>query len=255
MLKQILLNLLGNAVKFTREDGHVEFAVMVEGETETEAEVSFTVRDDGIGMTGAQVEKLFTPFEQGSVNSMKHGGTGLGLAIAQSLTRMMGGGISVRSTPGKGSVFSFCLRFEKVPCLRETGEPAAPDLSGKRILSVEDIEINRFILVELLSETNAVVDEAVDGVQALEKFKASPEGYYDFIFMDLLMPNMNGFDAARGIRNLDRADAVTVPIFALSANAYREDIEQAMAAGMNGHLAKPMNFAELMRVLAERVKV
>jgi signal transduction histidine kinase/CheY-like chemotaxis protein len=254
-LTQVLINLLGNAVKFTREDGSVDFTVVQESETETGAEVSFTVRDTGIGMTDEQMGKLFIPFEQGSINSMKHGGTGLGLAIAQSLVQMMGGDkISVKSAPEKGSVFSFRLNFEKVPALRETGEPAVPDLSGRHILSVEDIEINRIVLDELLAETRAVVDEAVDGVQAVEKFKASREGYYDFIFMDLLMPNMNGYDATRSIRSLDRNDAATVPIVALSANAYQEDVRQAMAAGMNGHLAKPVDFAELMKVLAEKAQ-
>lgn len=253
-LKQVLINLLGNAVKFTREDGSVDFTVVPESETETGAEVSFTVRDTGIGMTDEQMGKLFTPFEQGSINSMKHGGTGLGLAIAQSLVQMMGGKISVESAPGKGSVFSFRLNFEKVSALRETSEPVVPDLAGKHILSVEDIEINRIVLAELLAETKAVVDEAVDGVQAVEKFKASREGYYDFIFMDLLMPNMNGCDAARSIRSLERDDAATVPIIALSANAYQEDVKQALAAGMNAHLAKPVDFAGLMKVLAEKAR-
>jgi CheY-like chemotaxis protein len=166
---------------------------------------------------------------------------------------MMGGKISVESVPEKGSVFSFRLNFEKVSVLEETGEPVVPNLAGKRILSVEDIEINRIVLNELLGETKAAVDEAVDGVQAVEKFKASPEGHYNLIFMDLLMPNMNGYDAARNIRNLPRADAITVPIIALSANAYKEDVSQSMAAGMNGHIAKPVDFAELMRVLTEKV--
>jgi signal transduction histidine kinase/CheY-like chemotaxis protein len=253
-LKQVLINILGNAVKFTGEDGNVCFTVKLEGETQTVSEVSFAVKDTGIGMTDEQMEKLFIPFEQGSVNRMKPGGTGLGLAIGQSLVNMMGGKIGVKSVPGKGSVFSFRLKFENVPALRETGEPETPNLLGRHILSVEDIEINRIVLEELLTETNATVDGAVDGVQAVEKFKASPEGYYDFIFMDLLMPNMNGYDAARNIRSLTRSDAATVPIFALSANAYQDDISQAMAVGMNGHIAKPVNFTELMRVLAENAK-
>jgi signal transduction histidine kinase/CheY-like chemotaxis protein len=253
-LKQVLINILGNAVKFTGEDGHVDFTVKLEGETKTVSEVSFAVKDTGIGMTDEQMEKLFIPFEQGSVNRMKYDGTGLGLAISQSLVKMMGGKISVKSDWGKGSAFSFRLKFENAPALRETGEPEAPNLSGRHILSVEDIEINRIVLEELLAETKATVDSAADGVQAIEKFKASPEGYYDFIFMDLLMPNMNGYDAARNIRHLTRSDAVMVPIFALSANAYQEDISQAMAAGMNGHIAKPVNFVELMRVLAENAK-
>ncbi|MDR2759444.1 MAG: response regulator [Spirochaetaceae bacterium] len=253
-LKQILINLLGNAVKFTREDGSVDFTVTVESETKTGVEVSFTVRDTGIGISSGQMETLFTPFEQGSINSMKHGGTGLGLAIAQSLVQMMGGKINVESVPEKGSVFSFRLNFETVSVLQESGDPVVPDLSGKRILSVEDIEINRIVLKELLGETKASIDEAVDGALAVEKFRASPGGYYNLIFMDLLMPNMNGYDATRNIRSLPRADAVTVPIIALSANAYQEDVSQAIAAGMDGHIAKPVDFTELMRVLAEKVK-
>jgi signal transduction histidine kinase/CheY-like chemotaxis protein len=253
-LKQILINVLGNAVKFTKEDGKVDFTVKLENETETRADLSFAVTDTGIGMTAEQQKKLFTAFEQGSVNSMKHGGAGLGLAISQSLVKMMGGVINVESEPGKGSVFSFRISFEKAPALQETGEPVVPDLSGRHILSVEDIEINRMVLNELLSETKAEVDEAVDGIEAVEKFKASPEGYYDLVFMDLLMPNMNGHDAARSIRNLDRPDAVKVPIVALSANAYPEDVDQAIASGMDKHLAKPIDFAALMRVLAEKIK-
>jgi signal transduction histidine kinase/ActR/RegA family two-component response regulator len=252
-LKQILINILGNAVKFTKEDGKVGFAVKIEGETETRVDLSFAVTDTGIGMSAERQAKLFTPFEQGSVNSMKHGGTGLGLAISQSLVKMMGGAISVESSPGKGSVFSFRVSFEKAPALQETGDPVVPDLRGRHILSVEDIEINRMVIAELLSETKAEVDEAVDGAEAVEKFKASPPGYYHFILMDLLMPNMNGHDAARSIRNLDRSDAATVPIVALSANAYQEDVDQAIASGMNSHLAKPVDFAALMRILAETI--
>jgi signal transduction histidine kinase/CheY-like chemotaxis protein len=253
-LKQVLINILGNAVKFTREDGKIDFTVKLEAETETSVDLSFTVRDTGIGISAEQRTRLFTPFEQGSVNSMKHGGAGLGLAISQSLVTMMGGGpIGVESEPGRGSVFSFRLSFGKAAVLRETG-PATPDLSGKRILSVEDIEINRLVLSELLSETKAEIDEAVDGIEAVEKFKASPVGYYNFIFMDLLMPNMNGYDAARGIRSLNRPDAATVPIVALSANAYQEDVRQAIDAGMDSHLAKPIDFPALMQVLAEKIK-
>jgi signal transduction histidine kinase/CheY-like chemotaxis protein len=251
-LTQVLINLLGNAVKFTREDGKVDFSVKPEHETGTSVELSFTVTDTGIGIEPELLEKLFIPFEQGSINSMKHGGTGLGLAISQSLVKMMGGEISVTSTPGKGSVFCFRINIEKAPAMQITGGPVIPNLSGKHILSVEDIEINRIVLNELLAETRVSVDEAIDGVQAVEKFKDSPNGYYDFIFMDLLMPNMNGYEATRNIRNLSRTDAVTVPIVALSANAYQEDINKAMEAGMNGHLAKPVDFDALMQVLAEK---
>jgi CheY-like chemotaxis protein len=184
---------------------------------------------------------------------MKHGGAGLGLAISQSLVKMMGSEITCESAPDKGSVFSFNINFEKASVSMDLWTSKIPDLKGKHILIAEDIEINRIVLRELLSETNAEMDEAVDGTEALEKFKASPVGYYEFIFMDLLMPNMNGHDATRAIRALPREDAKNVPIVALSANAYPEDVDQAIEAGMNGHLAKPIDFVNVMRILTERL--
>jgi signal transduction histidine kinase/CheY-like chemotaxis protein len=252
-LKQVLLNLLGNAVKFTPEDGEISFIIRIKEETDAFLDLEFIVADNGLGITEDQQAQLFIAFEQGSSNSMKHGGTGLGLAISQNLVRMMGGEISVRSTLGKGSVFAFEIRLEKAAGAYAEESPVVPDLTGKHILSVEDIEINRIVLTELLAETNAEIDEAVDGAEAVEKFKASPVGHYAFVFMDLLMPNMNGHDAARHIRSLDREDAAKVPIVALSANAYQDDIDQAIAAGMDSHLAKPVDIAAVMRILAEKI--
>ncbi|MDR1419485.1 MAG: response regulator [Treponema sp.] len=252
-LKQILINLLGNAVKFTPEDGSVDFTVRITGETASFIDVSFVVTDSGTGITEEQRQKLFSAFEQGSVNSMKHGGTGLGLAISRGLAEMMGGAITVQSAPGKGSVFTLSLRLEKTEAAPAGDGPAVPNLSGRHILSAEDIEINRMVLTELLSETGAVIDQAADGLEAVEKFGASPEGYYCFVFMDLLMPHMNGYDAAMKIRAMDRADAASVPIVALSANAYQEDVQRALDAGMNGHLTKPIDFAALMKTLAEKI--
>ncbi|GHU65390.1 hypothetical protein FACS189447_04230 [Spirochaetia bacterium] len=252
-LKQILLNLLGNAVKFTPEDGKVDLTIKIENETDSNAAISFSIKDTGIGISPEQQEKLFIPFEQGSINSMKHGGTGLGLAVSQNLVKMMGGEITCESVLDKGSTFSFSIDFEKLAASGVSDVSEVPNLRGKHILIVEDIEINRIVLRELLAETNAVIEEAFDGAEGLEKFKASPEGYYDFIFMDLLMPKMNGRDAARNIRSLKRPDAARVPIVALSANAYETDITETLAAGMNSHLAKPIDFAALMRVLTDKL--
>jgi signal transduction histidine kinase len=257
-IRQVLINLLENAVKFTPEDGKVDLTIRIEQETDNHAVVFFTIKDSGIGISYEQQEKIFAAFEQGSINSMKHGGTGLGLPISQELVNMMGGEIKCESTLNKGSTFSFSINFEKVLGKAEGNEDSSineiPDLSGKHILIVEDIEINRIVLQELLSETNAAIEEAFDGVEALEKFKASPEGYYDFIFMDILMPNMNGYDAARNIRSLKRADAAKVPIAALSANAYETDVAKALEAGMNDHLAKPIDFAALVQVLTDNIE-
>ncbi|MDR0433863.1 MAG: response regulator, partial [Gracilibacteraceae bacterium] len=251
-LRQILLNLLDNARKFTPTGGKVTLTAVCVSDTPEQLEIVFSVKDSGIGISAAQQAKLFIPFEQGSLNSMKHGGSGLGLAIGQNLAKMMNSLITVQSELNKGSLFSFRLSLPKVP-LRDETEPLIPDLSGKHILSVEDVEINQIILTELLAETKAEVDCVADGAEAVAKFQASPEGYYCFVFMDLLMPNMDGYQAASAIRALKREDAARTPIVALSANAYQDDVDGAIQAGMNDHLAKPVDFNALMRVLAKNL--
>ncbi|MDR3278597.1 MAG: response regulator [Oscillospiraceae bacterium] len=253
-LKQILLNILTNAVKFTPEDGKVDFSVKITENTDTHIGAAFTVTDNGVGMSEEQLSRLFIAFEQGKSGNMKSAGVGLGLAISQNLVGMMEGAISAKSTPGQGSVFTFRLRFEKDLSTESDTPLVIPDLTGRYIMVVEDIEINRIVLSGLLAETNATIEEAVDGVEAVEKFKTSAEGHYCFVFMDLLMPNMDGFEATRGIRNLDRRDAATVPIVALSANAYPEDVDKSIASGMDSHLAKPVDFAAVMRILAGKIQ-
>ena len=257
-LKQVLISLLDNAVRYTQEDGHIAFKAWADNPTgagggDSEIMLFFSVTDDGVGMDDEQLSRLFVAFEQGSTANMKNRGLGLSLAISQTLVNMMGGTITAKSEPGKGSVFSFNVCLKKA-VVEAPGALVIPDLSGKHILSVEDIEINRIILAELLAETHAEVDEAVDGLEAVEKFVNSPEGYYSFVFMDLLMPNMNGYEATKCIRSLNRKDAASVPIVALTANAYAEDAQKSMEAGMNRHLVKPVDFAEIMRVLAEEYK-
>jgi signal transduction histidine kinase/CheY-like chemotaxis protein len=257
-LKQVLINLLGNAVKFTPQDGKIKLILKVTDETEKALTVSMTVSDTGIGMTEAQMEKLFTAFEQADDSiAVRFGGTGLGLAISQNLVKMMGGFITVKSQEGKGSSFNFAISLEKAALVQEQipdAPESVPELAGKRILLVEDIDINREILKELLSETHVDIDEAADGKEALEMFAASVPGYYDLIFMDVQMPNMNGYESTRAIRTLDRPDAKTIPIIAMTANAYREDIDQALEAGMNSHLAKPIDIQAVIRVLAENLQ-
>ena len=258
-LKQVLINLLGNAVKFTDPGGTVSLLIYTLDEQEESVTLCFTVRDNGIGMTREQVSRLFTAFEQADSSiASRFGGTGLGLAISQNLVQQMHGEISVQSIPGNGSDFTFTLSFTRaheIPC-GESAEPDCPglDLSGKRILLAEDIEINRLILLELLRETNASFDEAEDGLDALSLFENSSHDYYDLVFMDIQMPRMDGYEAARRIRALDRPDAGRVPIIAMTANAYREDIEKALAAGMNSHLAKPVDIDAVKRLLADMLK-
>jgi CheY-like chemotaxis protein len=207
-------------------------------------------------MTEEQQEKLFTAFEQtDSTIAVRFGGTGLGLAISQNLVGQMGGTITVTSSPGKGSRFTFTIHLEKTALAEEQAAPAGgiiPDLTGKHILLAEDIEINRLILKELLSETHVEIDEAADGQEALDMFIANP-GRYDLIFMDVQMPKMDGYETCRRIRSFNRSDAADVPIIAMTANAYREDIDKAREAGMNGHLAKPIDINAVMHTLQVRL--
>ncbi|MDR2742961.1 MAG: response regulator [Treponema sp.] len=260
-LKQVLINLLGNAVKFTPKGGTICFwtrALDRIGEPESEEKrlrILFRVSDTGIGMKSEQMANLFTAFEQADQSiSVRFGGTGLGLAISQNLVKMMGGLITVESVFGQGSAFEFTLDMAVAENAGEQDEPADSgrrDFTGRRILLAEDIEINRIILKELLSETHITIDEAANGGEALNAFAASEPGFYDLVFMDVQMPNMDGHEATRRIRALNREDAKSVPIIAMTANAYREDIDRALAAGMNSHLAKPVDMEEVLKALGQ----
>jgi CheY-like chemotaxis protein len=227
--------------------------------------VNFTVRDTGIGISEEALKTVFQPFEQAeAVITRKYGGTGLGLAISQRIVRMLGGDIQVESRPGEGSEFSFGIWLKEAAGaaagvgeegVGEAGKEDRPaglvkdSFAGKRVLLVDDVDLNRKVARSMLKRTGARIDEAVDGLEAVALFEASPEHGYDLILMDVQMPAMDGYEASRTIRALNRADAGTVPIVALTANAFIEDIEKARQAGMNEHLAKPVRPDELMAML------
>ena len=251
-LRQVLINLLGNAVKFTPELGTITFRIQHLGAKDGRTLVGFSVSDSGIGISADVLPNLFRPFEQGGGNVARYyGGTGLGLSISKNIVDMLGGDIRVVSQEGEGSVFSFELWFEGDHKAAETkvrlGDTGV--LRGKRMLLVDDVEINRMIVVEILSQNGLVIEEAADGMEALEKFKAAPEGYYNVIFMDVQMPHMNGYEATVAIRQLPRPDAQSVPIYAMTANAFKDDVDQAMDSGMNGHLAKPLEPEKMLEAL------
>ena len=255
-LKQVLINLIGNAVKFTPGRETIRFLATDERRQKDSITVRFSITDTGIGMTEAQIAKLFTPFDQAdNTISAKFGGTGLGLAISQNLVNQMGGNIEVDSRQGEGSTFAFSLEFTLTdnPGDPDIGDLPVPELQGKHILIAEDVEINRIILRELLSETHVSIEEAVDGQDAVEMVAKSNEFHYDLIFMDVQMPRMNGYESAAAIRALDRSDAKTIPIIAVTANAYREDVERAIESGMNMHISKPINVATVINLLAEKL--
>ena len=257
-IKQVIINLLGNAVKFTDEHGNIRLAVETVTQGDSDITLQFSVRDNGIGISADQIPNLFTAFEQGDSSiSVKYKGTGLGLAISQNLIREMGGEIAVESTPGKGSTFHFTVTLPRAN-MQEFSENREVkvedlDLTAYRILLAEDIEINRVILTELLADTGIKIESAADGKQALLMFGQSELNYYDLIFMDIQMPDMNGYQATSAIRKLARPDAKSVPIIAMTANAYREDIERALNAGMNGHVAKPIDIDEVRRLLYDKL--
>ena len=252
-LNQVLINLLSNAIKFTDPYGHVSFEVNILCETENDIHIRFAITDDGIGMSEEQIARLFKPFEQADSSiASRFGGTGLGLSISHNLVQQMGGNISLESELGKGSKFSFDLLFTKgelseQPVDMPTNELYLPDV---RILLAEDIEINRFIIEELLAPTGVMIDMARNGREAVEMFERSEINYYKLIFMDVQMPEMNGYEATTKIRTLSRPDAKEIPIIAMTANAYKEDVEQAFSAGMNKHIGKPINVDVLMKTLS-----
>ena len=253
-LKQVIINLLGNAVKFTEPGGRIRLLIDPHID-EMHLRLRVRVSDTGIGMTREQVSRLFTPFEQGdSTIAARYGGTGIGLALSQHLVSLMGGVITVESRVDRGSAFSFAIRLPLAP----EGEAAAPetietpaDLRGRRVLIADDMEINRLILSELLAQTNMEIEEAADGAETLQRFAASDPGYYDLIFMDIQMPNMDGYEATQKIRALPRADAATLPIVAMTANAYREDVERALDFGLTAHLSKPLELERVYALLAQ----
>lgn len=255
-VNQVLINLLGNAVKFTDESGKIMLFVEVLEESDDDILLKFSVCDNGIGMTEEQLQRLFVPFDQTDKSvAAKYGGTGLGLSISRNLIRMMNSDITVKSELNTGSTFCFELRFAKgdVAIDKSSDIPDHIDFSGKRILLVEDISINRMIISEILSFTGVEIHEAVNGQKAIEVFASSPVGFFNLILMDIQMPVMDGYEATNNIRFLNREDA-DLPIIAMTANAFKEDIEDALSAGMNGHLSKPVDIGALLHTLMEFLK-
>jgi signal transduction histidine kinase len=270
-LSQVITNLLTNAIKFTPEGGRITIGAKKTGEGPGYCTLEITISDTGIGISPEQQANLFRSFVQVDNSiSRKFGGTGLGLAISKTIVEMMKGTIEIRSELGKGSSFIVTIEAglpaaeegaggspadfsEPSPALSPEGQDAgAPDLRGKRILLAEDVDINREIVITILEPAGLVIGTAENGREAFEKFSADPDAW-DLIFMDIHMPGMDGYEATGKIRALDAPRAKTVPIIAMTANAFKEDVEKCLAAGMNGHISKPLNFDELMGVLKKHL--
>lgn len=257
-LEQILINLLNNAIKFTPPGGSVSLRISRDFSDENSPAVCFVVSDTGIGMSPAFVaEKLYHPFEQENrVESSREFGTGLGLTVVKKLVDFMGGSITCESELDKGTVFKVMIPTTFSSVLYSAPLPKTVNYStliGKRILLCEDHPINREIIVKLLEKEKLIIDTATDGKEGLEMFRHSKPGYYDAILMDLRMPVMDGITASKAIRALDRQDANTVPIIAITANVFETDIELCEEVGMNAHLAKPINPEELYATIAKQI--
>ena len=257
-MQKIFINLLSNAVKFTPKGGRVDFCATSLKEPFCGCNSLFVVRDSGIGIKAEFMPRLFEPFAQEHTGSAAGAqGTGLGLAIVKQLVNLMNGRIEVKSEPGRGTEFKVWLYLGPADT---ASAPSAPPqhrravLSGKKILLCEDNEMNAEIAQSMLSSQGAAVQRAADGAHGLAYFAASSHGYFDAVLMDLRMPNMDGYAATVHIRALDREDAKTVPIIAMSADAFAEDIKKTQAAGMNAHIAKPVDPDVLFETLERLCK-
>jgi signal transduction histidine kinase/CheY-like chemotaxis protein len=272
-LKQVLLNILSNAVKFTPEGGKISFGVMEKpAAAENVSDFEFKIKDNGIGMSEEFLKTIFEPFTREKTSTVSGiQGTGLGMAIAKNIVDMMDGTIKVRSAEGEGSEFTVTI-----PCRLGSGpakngpvsEPddtnagpapaadneSAPDFTGKRVLLAEDNEMNQILAENILTSVGFEVDIAGDGTEAVEKVASKEAGYYDIILMDIQMPQMDGYEATNRIRALADEKKAGIPIVAVTANAFKEDRQSALGAGMNGHLSKPYDIPEIMKTLKELLK-
>jgi signal transduction histidine kinase/CheY-like chemotaxis protein/HAMP domain-containing protein len=258
-LRQVLINLLGNAVKFTPEAGSIEFLVRRLERQDDKALIEFVIKDTGIGITEQALSAIFQPFEQGSGKITRiYGGTGLGLTISRHIVRLFGGDIQVDSQVGLGSEFRFNLWLKETQSSIALEAPVTDPsgrFAGKKALLVDDVDLNRKIAKAMLKVTGIAIDEANDGSEAVQKFTQSPEYAYDIILMDVQMPIMDGYQASEAIRNLPRPDAKVVPIIALTANAFKDDIEKALKAGMNAHIAKPVKLDKIVETICKNMKM
>jgi len=253
-LSQVITNLLSNAVKFTPEHGTIRLDIRQGVVQKEKVELLVAVTDTGIGISKEQQTSLFNAFEQADRGiSRKFGGTGLGLAISKNIVHLMGGDVKLDSEVGKGSRFSFNIFLQKasdctMPGSTDDITTESYNFTGKRILLIEDVDINREIVIALLDDTGIQIDCAENGQIGLDMFKNNPSAY-DLIFMDIHMPVMDGYTAAKALRDSDIAEAKTLPIIAMTANAFKEDIERCRTSGMNDHIAKPVDFNILLEKL------
>lgn len=254
-VKQILLNLIGNAIKYNRENGSVDCYLEKEDVSDCEVKMKFTIRDTGIGMSPSFLKEIFKPFVQADTGARStYMGTGLGMAIVKNLLDRMGGTIQIDSTEGVGTTMYVEIPFRKVQndeTIAKNGKTRERKTKKFKILLAEDNDLNREIASFILKDEGMDVVEAIDGQQAVDAYLNQPEYYFDTILMDIMMPSMDGYEAARSIRKSEKKDAESIPIIAMTANAFEDDKRKAIECGMNAHLTKPLNVPELLKTIED----
>ena len=258
-IREVLVNLLGNAVKFTKDGGKITLDISsYPGTDEKHIIIRYVVQDNGIGMSEEFQKELFKPFSQeDNANARtKYKGTGLGMAITKKYIDMMGGSIAVESKKGVGTTFTVEIPLELTEQVIQSKQPLHRDLTGVHVLMAEDNDLNAELATIMLEDAGMTVTRASDGKEVVNLFKNHPRDTYDLILMDIMMPNMDGHQAAKAIRALgiERSDAATIPIIALSANAFIDDIQESLDSGMNDHISKPINMEEVTDTIAKYIK-
>ena len=254
-VRQVVTNIISNAVKYNKMGGFVEVKTSVIGDSEGKVTYRFAFSDTGLGMSDDFLKKIFEPFSrEDDENILKRQGSGLGMSIVKDLVTLIGGNITVISEKNIGSVFTVDIRFDidSESEAKESDDDTPDSFEGKRVLLVEDNDLNQEIALYMLKEKGFEVDTADNGKEAVGKFLSSKPFFYNLILMDIMMPVMNGLEATRAIRSSGRSDS-SVPIIAMTANAYEEDKKECIEAGMNEHIAKPLEESEIMAAIRRNI--
>lgn len=252
-LKQILVNLFGNSVKYTHDGGKISFEVEEVRYDNNTVTYCFIISDTGIGMSEEFISEVFKPFKQENADStIKYSGNGLGMAITKQFADMIGADIKINSEKGRGTTAKVMVTFDiDNSYKKKENNKLNANFDGRKILVVDDSDINAEVICGLLKQRGAYTTMALNGRSAVEIFMDSEPDFYDAILMDVTMPVMNGLEATKHIRSLDREDASRVLIFAMTGNVFKDDIARCKEAGMDGHLIKPVNLDELMEKITE----